>query len=680
MKIAYFLLYILFISSVSFSQTEEQNKKDFSKKVRDADMLFSQGKFLDAKKAYEEAAMLNPNDSNVKKQIQICDANEQKKTGIEVDKEYNKLISKADEKFRAGDYQGAKDLFTRAAKFKTSDPYPPKMLKQIEDLLNPKPVIKAEPLPDLGQTSEMSIEEAQKALITAEIARKNEQNIEVLKKSDVFSKTENEINTNRTKEKESNNTNFEEVKNQIDSVNQENVKSKDSINIKLQHEDNSVISVLNFQQSYQRDLSGFVDRTIVNKTKLNDSITIKNQQIGSVNDTILFNKEVKNDAAATKENDKTQISRANVEQSITNVVTKEEKKIADNVVTKEEITELVNETNENIQDLQNKLIDKNKKYTNETMEHHLVFAEKEDVRESNLQKNSTTNNQLINSKDEKQIQIGDSISSAPISKRIIVQDSINKKRERFDFEDQVKNDSNRMEINNKVKATVTVVQTEIDDIENNQLKKRQEHEDKIVKIENSRINYEDSINKIENNAGKEIDVLVQKQVINSSDSQEAEVKELNASALKLTSLETETNKYVSQGVTKPNESHSSIENLQNRIDSSKDLDVEKRTVKALETKGIIENIEKKGVVFDEKAANSIGSQYPEGVTQEQFNKNDDKGSLIAVVTRRIVVKNGYGQIYTRTQTKDNITYSKNGNPSTEAIWQRETQDAKIKKN
>ena len=208
MKIAYFLLYILIISSVSFSQTEEQNKKDFSKKVRDADMLFSQGKFLDAKKAYEEAAMLNPNDSNVKKQIQICDANEQKKTGIEVDKEYNKLISKADEKFRAGDYQGAKDLFTRAAKFKTSDPYPPKMLKQIEDLLNPKPVIKAEPLPDLGQTSEMSIEEAQKALITAEIARKNEQNIEVLKKSDVFSKTENEINTNLTKEKESNNTNF----------------------------------------------------------------------------------------------------------------------------------------------------------------------------------------------------------------------------------------------------------------------------------------------------------------------------------------------------------------------------------------------------------------------------------------------------------------------------------------
>ena len=86
------------------------------------------------------------------------------------------------------------------------------------------------------------------------------------------------------------------------------------------------------------------------------------------------------------------------------------------------------------------------------------------------------------------------------------------------------------------------------------------------------------------------------------------------------------------------------------------------------------------MVFDDKAANSIGSLYPEGVTQEQFNKNDDKGSLLAVVTRRIVVKNGYGQIYTRTQTKDFITYSKNGAASTETVWQRETQDAKLKKN
>ena len=128
------------------------------------------------------------------------------------------------------------------------------------------------------------------------------------------------------------------------------------------------------------------------------------------------------------------------------------------------------------------------------------------------------------------------------------------------------------------------------------------------------------------------------------------------------------------------ENKTSLNTLENNIEGSTNLETEQRRIQTLEARTIIENIEKKEIKFDEKAANSIGSLYPEGVTQEQFNKNDDKGSLLAVVTRRIIVKNGYGQIYTRTQTNDFITYSKNGSPTTESIWQKETQDAKLKKN
>ena len=680
MKTYYFFLFILLFSGVSFSQTDDQTKQDFSKKVRDADMLFAQGKFLDAKKLYEAAAMLNPNDTNVKKQIQVCDANEQKKSGIEVDKEYNKLINKADEKFKAGDYQGAKDLFTRAAKFKTSDPYPPKMLRQIEDLLNPKPIQKAEPLPDLGQTSEMSMEEAQKALKAADIARKNERNSEVIKQTDVFSKNENELTANRIKEMDAAGASFSEIKKHIDSLNQENIHAKDSINIKLQHEDNSVTSVTDFQQSYQRDLLGFVDRTLVNKTKINDSITTKNKQIGSNNDTLLFNREVHNELEAIKTIEKNQSTRANAEQSITTAVAKEEKKLADNVVSKEEVIELVTETNDNILELENKLIEKNRKSTNETVESNLIFSEKEDAREVEVRKIIGVNNEQLEAKNKQNNAIEDSLGISPIKRRNDINDSLSKMYLKYEIDYADQRDSNRIEVNNQVKASVKVVQNEIEDIESNQTKKRQEHEVAIVLLENRKLSFEDSVSQVENHAGKEIDVLVKKQEDKAVDSHDIETKEMNASAIKLTSLETETSRYSSQGATKPNESQSSIENIQNRIESSKDLDVEKRTVKALETKGIIENIERKGVVFDDKAANSIGTLYPEGVTQEQFNKTDDKGSLIAVVTRRIVVKNGYGQIYVRTQTNDFITYSKNGAPSTEAIWQRETQDAKLKKN
>ncbi len=680
MKNIIFFAFILLFSGYSLSQLDEQKKLEVTKKVKDGDMLFAQGKFLEAKKAYESAAMLNPADESIKKQIQICDANEQKKSGFEADKEYNKLVSKADEKFKSGDYQGAKELFTRATKIKTSDTYPPKMLKQIEDLLNPKTITKAEPLPDLGKTSEMSIEEAQKALKAADIDRKNQRNTGVINQTDQLSKNENELASNRLKEMEASGVSLSEVKKRIDSLNQEDTHANDTVNIKLQHEDNSVTSVTNFQQTYQRDLLGFVDRTLVNKAKINDSITLKNKEVGSNNDTLFFNRVVQNEQSAMKESDKVKNNQANTEQSISTAVSRDEKRLSDNVVVKEEVVELVIETNESIQDGQNKLTEKNKKNSNETLERHLEFSETDEDRTIEKNKVIGVNNQRLEVQNKKNLALEDSLLLSPEKSRNNLSDSLNKRYYHFEDNFSEVKDSNRVEVINQVEASVKVVQNQIDGIESNQTSKRQEHENAIVKMENNKLNFEDSVSKVVNTSAKELNVLVKKQEDQAEDSHDLDSKDINTSATKLTNLETETNRYASQGVTKPSDAQSSIENLNSKIENSKDLDVEKRTVKVLETKGIIENIEKKGIVFDDKAANSIGTLYPDGVTQEQFNKTDDKGSLLAVVTRRIVVKNGYGQIYTRTQTKDFITYSKNGAASTETVWQRETQDAKLKKN
>jgi len=680
MKQFIFYILLLFISGYSFSQTDDQKSKDFSQKVKEGDMLFAQGKFLEAKKVYESAASIKPSDEKVKKQIQICDANEQKKSGFEADKEYNKLINKADEKFKSGDYQGAKELFTRATKIKTSDTYPPKMLKQIEDLLNPKTIAKADPLPDLGQTSEMSIEEAQKALKAADIARKNQQNTGVISKADVLSKNEDELSANRIKEMEAAGVNLAELKKRIDSLSVENVSAKDSVNIKLQHEDNSVTSVTHFQQTYQRYLLGFVDRTLVNKTKINDSITSKNKEVGANNDTLLFNRVVQNEQKAIQESDKVKNTQATTEQTISNAVSRDEKRVSDNVVVKEEVIELVKETNESIQDLDNKLSGQNIKNSNETMEKHLAFSENDEARAVNKSKINGENNEKLVVKTNQQSAFQDSLLSSPEKRRNYLKDSLDVRYFEHESKFSSKKDSNRIEVISQVKASVDVVQTEIQGIETNQTSKRQEHEVAIVKLENDKLNFEDSVSKIVNTSGEKLDKIVKKQEDKALDSQDMDTKDINASASRLTNLETETDRHASLSVTKPTDAQSSIENMNSRIENSKNLDLEKRTVKALETKGIIENIERKGFVFDDKAANSIGTLYPEGVTQEQFNKNDDKGGLLAVVTRRIVVKNGYGQIYTRTQTKDFITYTKNGSASTEAIWQRETQDAKLKKN
>ena len=674
------LSFILLFSSLSFSQLDEQKKLEFSKKMKDGDMLFSQGKFLDAKRYYEEAATLNPNDEQVKKQIKFCDANEQKKSGFEADKEYNKLINKADEKFKSGDYQGAKDLFLRATKIKTSDTYPPKMLKQIEDLLNPKTVKTPEPLPDLGQNSEMSILEAQKALKAADINRKTEKNTKVQTQSEDIQKTESTRYSNKLNEMEKNNVILSNINQNLDSLNQENIHAMDTINVKLQHEDNSVNSVSNFQQTYQRDLIGFVDRTLVNKHQINDSIQLKNNGIGSKNDTIFFNRYVENEKINNKNISDFDVDRFETKKTINIFESKDDKKLSDNIISKQEVAELVTETDENMQIIDNKLSDKLIKNTHKTIDKNMEFLKKEDIRNQENKKNTIINQEKLAVTDKQYMYFEDSLLISPEKRRNNFNDSLNERYYKYKTELKEKIDSSRNEVNYQMKASIKVYQNEIYDIETLQQTNRQEHVSTIVKAQNQRFKSEDSLNKIINISSEKLNNLTKKNQDLANENNSNEIKDLNTSTVELSNLETESNRFTSLGTTKPADAKSSIEIIEHKIQNVKNSENDNINRKTLENKNVIEEIEKKGRVFDDKAANDIGSVYPEGVTQEQFNKTDDKGSLLAVVTRRIIVKNGYGQIYTRTQSKDFITYSKNGIASTEAIWQKETQDAKLKKN
>jgi hypothetical protein len=77
--------------------------------------------------------------------------------------------------------------------------------------------------------------------------------------------------------------------------------------------------------------------------------------------------------------------------------------------------------------------------------------------------------------------------------------------------------------------------------------------------------------------------------------------------------------------------------------------------------------------------NELGKTYEEGVTEESFAQKDDKGLMKAFITRRVVVIEGRGIVYIRTQTVQATTFTKDGLSITESTWQKDTQDPKLVK-
>jgi hypothetical protein len=95
---------------------------------------------------------------------------------------------------------------------------------------------------------------------------------------------------------------------------------------------------------------------------------------------------------------------------------------------------------------------------------------------------------------------------------------------------------------------------------------------------------------------------------------------------------------------------------------------------------ILNAIEQKGRNYNVQVGKDLATFYPDGVSQEEITIKDYLGLPQKTLLRRIVVINAIASLYTRSTGNGMVTYLKNGFPTTEYVWQKETQDASLTKN
>ena len=678
MKKFFFTILFLFSFFNLKAQLSDDKKNEFNKYIREADGLFSQNKFIEAKDIYEKALSLNPSDKYALNQRDKSIANSKNKTGEEEGKNYQKIINKADEKFNLNELENAKALYQRALGLKPNDAYPKRKIEEIDAKLNPKPVEKSAPLPDLGVSSNLSINDAEKILAEAEAKRQNRRNNSIDSNSIKSSYKEENLLVNREKEINSSKNDIKSAMEKIDAVTSNSKIQQDSLKEEIQKKSVKLNNINDEYSNLQNEKGIKTSISLTEKYKNLDSISSIQKPVGAEMDVYLAIK-------TTRFNDSIEIAEKKIKDElnykiadINHLNLKEEKKINDNQLSK---FDQIDKFDSTFIELDKYNIDKN--FSND--QKHYEINKGMEMKE--LKQDSTTRNQFNKN-------ITNKVGFSPIATKInLNEDSISKmtnknvvlNTDRITKVDGksmdsllINNDTKQKDQSNQLLALNQVMSNNNDENELIRNKANENTQSNINKVEIDNSEFENKGKNSQNSSINELKKIDQK---NYDASTEATKKEYQNEFSTMDQLNTNISK-INAALPSINSSSdaSIISNKSNNLSDNYDSEERKQFDKSQDIRDLFENIDNKSIKFDDKAANSLGASYPEGVTEESFNKNDDRGLAYAVITRRIVVKNGYGAVYVRTVTKNSITYSKDNQPITEHVWQIETQNANMKKN
>ncbi len=120
------------------SALSEATDNAFQSKISAADKLFEQQKWGEAKAAYMTAIQMNPADVYPKNQMALIDDKIKLAEAEKIQKKYDDKIEEADKLFSQRKYAEAKAAYKAAAALKPNDAYAQKGIENIDNILTPK--------------------------------------------------------------------------------------------------------------------------------------------------------------------------------------------------------------------------------------------------------------------------------------------------------------------------------------------------------------------------------------------------------------------------------------------------------------------------------------------------------------------------------------------------------------
>lgn len=661
---------------------QEKQEKAYDALIDRGDNLFEKGEWKEAKEVFTEAYNIF-NREYPERKIAECETNMREATDDTVERNYQKIIAKADEHFGNKSYDKAKKMYNRALNIKPSDQYPKDQLKEIERLLNPGALSQNKTnLTNWGDPNRSANAiDVDAMLADAEAQREfkrrqqaEQQVLDAVAAEDVVDSVQTEATYVALNESETIRADLETA--------DENAQEKRTDANKEVNEMGVVLSDADRERSVMNEndvqlQNQVVENINVELAERDDEDDLPREaylsDVEEIRTELVVEQEIEDNAQTNATFDQKEYVEVYEENRIDGDPNRDADRKNTEVHIEDYSVTLINEENENSWDQEDEVmlvkeeveLDLDRRVANDLNDDIPRRQTEGDIEDMNQDRIGV---ETVYQDD----QYDQSIDQKKFTENLITDidiENIGNDQGRLDMEDFA--EEQRLEANNANEELVVDQTNEAFDTEDYVEEMELDQEKKNEADDKNREGYETEVESIkedkegfldENDADAEnesyatVDYLEERDKERQIDHTEAEDK--------LTDDIDDTKDAVEdmkdENAERDEQNKEDLEDSEDYVESLKDIKVDE---------------------IDEEAKNALGSQFPEGVTEEVFTINDEDGLIESYVVRRIVVRNGVGNVYEKVQTGyGTVSYTCNGNGISEYEWQDQTEAADLVRN